>query len=322
MMSSNAKSHRIRNKKKYLEIISLASTTTQDTDNSQPAASMMAPSNEPLSQRIESAALSPSATAFTPASALGKITESTNAEGDPVSATSSTSAIPDAPVKSTEYIDLDTPVSSPAASHGDADADADTCSNVANAGSPVASVRAKAAGAGPTAADARSTAPDGSNANDEPTHPGPAHSCAEKQAVTIIAIDAFVQMRLLRGDVIEVLLAPLRVPVNGTTDYKVWRSSLALVLLQHGVCSVVDGDFHPLPLGHELQLWYVHMIYTACALIWNSLSHEVKKDRHVRYYLDTKHPRKVLQLLARSFGDGHCEYHDGNVPDGLEMFGT
>ena len=34
-----------------LEIISLASTTTQDTDNSQPAASIMAPSNEPLSQR-------------------------------------------------------------------------------------------------------------------------------------------------------------------------------------------------------------------------------------------------------------------------------
>ncbi|KAJ6098949.1 hypothetical protein N7467_000484 [Penicillium canescens] len=164
MMSSNTKSHRIRNKKCMsasshsiflishladLEIISLASTTTQDTDNSQPAASMMTPFNEPLSQRIESAALSPSATAFTPTSALGKVTESTNAEGDPVSATSSTSTIPDAPVKSTEYIDLDTPVSSPAASHGDADADADTRSNVANAGSPVAGVRAKAAGAGP-----------------------------------------------------------------------------------------------------------------------------------------------------------------------------
>src|SRR3954464_576741 len=67
MMSSNTKSHRIRNKKKCmsahsysiflishladLEIICLVSNTTQDTDNSQPAAPMMAPSNEPLSQR-------------------------------------------------------------------------------------------------------------------------------------------------------------------------------------------------------------------------------------------------------------------------------
>jgi hypothetical protein len=79
-------------------------------------------------------------------------------------------------------IDLDTPVSSPAAFHGDADADADadTRSNVANAGSPVVGVRAKAADAGPTAAhagptaahagptaaDAHSTAPDGGNAKD------------------------------------------------------------------------------------------------------------------------------------------------------------
>jgi hypothetical protein len=34
-----------------LEIISLVSNSTQDTDNSPPAAPMMAPSNEPLSQR-------------------------------------------------------------------------------------------------------------------------------------------------------------------------------------------------------------------------------------------------------------------------------
>jgi hypothetical protein len=142
------------------------------------------------------------------------------------------------------------------------------------------------------------------------------------QLRTLGAINSFTQVRLLGNNVIEIPLTPLRVPVDGTMGYKVWRSSLILILRQHGVYEAVDSELHPLSPGHELHLLYEHMIDTACALIWNSLSEEVKKDRYVRYYLDTKQPLKALMLLARSFGDDGCEFIDGRVPTGLEKFGT
>ncbi|OQD90389.1 hypothetical protein PENANT_c001G01306 [Penicillium antarcticum] len=352
-MSSNPRPHRNKkNKKKrtssfsQTENLNITSPTpTKDTDNSQLAA-QMASSNELVDQRIESTPLSPVAPSFTPASTLGNIAEDVNVEAALVSGTSS-AATPGSPLKTTEYIDLDTPVSSPtsfAASVTDADENNDTRSNVANAGTPVVGAGARAAGTDPAAASSGAAAVDigltfgnagalassGSAAANadaanvgstdayleddeyEPPQPGTAYNCAEEQARTTSAVEMFRQIRADRTQVIDVPMTPLGSPVNGNTDFQIWQTSMVLLVRQHGVYGAIDPGIHSLPPGHELYLWYVHMLDIACALIWNNLSAELKANRWLRLLFFQKMPEKLFRVLAISFGEGG-DFQDVNT---------